>query len=557
MPKEISILVGGKAGDGIKQAGNFIGRLLNRIGWRVFIYEDYPSLITGGHNFSVIRAGEEKVYSHRDKVDVVIALNEDAIEKHKDSLKEETIVIYDSDLIKEGEKDWIGIPMTSIAKENNLPLIVRNTISLGAFAASIGVEFGLVEKIIRDVLRKKIEENIKVSEKGYNFVKESGKSIPIEKLENKEPLPLLTGNEAVALGAVKGGMKLYVAYPMTPASSILHFLAKNQEKLKILTVQPESEISVILMAEGAAASGVRTMIGTSGGGFALMTEALSLAGQAEIPIVIVLSQRAGPSTGVPTYTMQGDLPFALSAGHGEFLRVVVAPGDPEETFYWGARAMNFAWKFQIPVILMLDKHLSESTFSSEIDERGVKEQCAKLWDKKGEYERYKIVSDGISPMAFYGQKNAVVKYNSYEHDEFGITTEDPDKIEKMIDKRLSKQKYIIEEMKKEEAIKIYGDRKSRKILITWGSTKGVVKEVGEELGLKVIQVVSLEPFPVWALKKELDGAEIIIDVEVNATAPLAKLLDCNGLFACEKILKYNARPFTFDELKEKVLEKIK
>lgn len=555
--KEVSILVGGKAGDGIKQAGNFIGRLLNRMGWRVFIYEDYPSLISGGHNFSVIRAGEEKVYSHRDKVDIVIALNEDAISKHRDSLKEETIVIYDSDLIKNGEKDWIGIPMTSIAKENKLPPIVRNTISLGAFAASVGVDFTLVEEIIRGVLRKKTEENIKVSKKGYDFVKEAGKVIPIEKIKGRKPLPLLTGNEAVALGAVKEGMKLYVAYPMTPASSILHFLAKNQDELNILTVQPENEISVILMAEGAASAGLKTMVGTSGGGFALMTEALSLAGQAEIPIVIVLSQRAGPSTGVPTYTMQGDLPFALSAGHGEFLRVVVAPGDPEEAFYWGAEAMNFAWKFQVPVILMLDKHLSESTFSSEIDEKKVKEECPKLWDKKEEYLRYKITPDGISPMAFFGQRNAIVKYNSYEHDEFGITTEDPQKIKRMIEKRMAKKPHIIEEMKKKEAVKIYGDKKSKKILITWGSTKGAVKEVGEELGFKVIQVVSLEPFPVWALKKELDGAEIIIDVEVNATAPLAKLLDCNGLFACEKILKYDARPFTFDELKEKIWQKIK
>lgn len=555
--KEISILIGGKAGDGIKQTGNFIGRLLNRMGWRVFIYEDYPSLITGGHNFSVIRAGEEKVYSHRDKVDVVIALNKDAIEKHKNSFKKETIVIYDSDLIKEGEKDWIGIPMTSIAKENNLPLIVRNTISLGAFAASVGIDFELVEEIIRKVLRKKTEDNIKVSRKGYDFAKKVGR-IRIKKLEKKEPLPLLTGNEALSLGAVKGGMKLYVAYPMTPASSILHFLAKNQDKLKVLTVQPENEISVILMAEGAAASGVRTMVGTSGGGFALMTEALSLAGQAEIPIVIILSQRAGPATGVPTYTMQGDLLFALNAGHGEFLRVVVAPGDPEEAFYWGAEALNFAWKFQIPVIVMLDKHLSESTYSSEVDPESIKGECpAKLWDKKGEYKRYQITPDGVSPIAFYGQRGAIVKYNSYEHDEFGITTEDAQKVKRMIEKRLSKKPHIIEEMKKEEAIKIYGNKNSKKILITWGSTKGVAKEVGEELGLKVIQVISMEPFPVWALKKELDGAETIIDIEVNATAPLAKLLECNGLFACEKILKYDARPFTLDELKEKVLEKIK
>ena len=544
--KEISILIGGKAGDGIKQGGNAIARLLNRMGYWVFLYEDYPSLIRGGHNFAIIRASSQRMSAHKDKVDVLIALNQETLDIHKDRIKKDTIIIFDSDKIDFNK--GVGISMSKFAQENDLPEIVRNVISLGILAKVLGIGFGLVEEIIESSLKVKIKENIEVAKLGY---KRGERVISLEKLNNIYK-PLLTGNEAISLGAVKAGLRLYVAYPMTPASSILHFLAANEDELNIRTIHPENEISAVLITEGAAYAGVKSMVGTSGGGFALMVESLSLAGQAEIPIMFVLAQRVGPSSGVPTYTMQSDLLFAIHAGHGDFEKIIAAPGDIGEAFSLSGQLLNLAWKFQVPVILLTDKHLSESTFS--FSEGEIKEMEIKEFNGKGEYLRYKITEDGVSPLAFPGFSN-VVKSISYEHDEKGLTTEESKEVVRMIDKRMRKKESIIQEMKKMKVVKSYG-KKSKKALICWGSTIGAVKEVGEELNLKVIQPLYLEPFPVWEMEKELKGIDEIIVVENNSTGQLAKILECHGIKVNGKILKYDGRPFTVDELKEKLCQKI-
>jgi len=366
-----------------------------------------------------------------------------------------------------------------------------------------------------------------VAKIGYEIAPERIKVLK----QRKQTKPLLTGNEAIALGAVKAGLKLYIAYPMTPASSILHFLAAHEKELNIKTVQPENEIAAVLIAEGAAYAGARSMVGTSGGGFALMVEALSLAGQAELPVMFVLSQRTGPSTGVPTYTMQADLLFALNAGHGEFQRIVAAPGDVDEAFYLAGELLNLAWKFQVPTILLSDKHLSESTFSADFDLRKLKREKEKLWKGGKDYKRYLDTEDGVSPLAFPGQKNVVVKATSYEHDEYGITTEESEAITKMINKRARKKEAIIKELKKRETVKVSGNKKSKIALIGWGSTKGVLEEVAKELKLRFIQPLYLEPFPTWEIEKSLDGVR--------------------------EILKYDGRPFTVDELTKRLWQEIK
>jgi 2-oxoglutarate ferredoxin oxidoreductase subunit alpha len=551
--EEISILIGGEAGDGIKQAGNMVARLLNRYGYRVFVYEDYQSLIRGGHNFAIVRASKEKVEEHKERVDVIVALNQETVEKHRKRLKEGGYFIVDSD--KAGVHDTVNsieIPMTTIARERNLPLIVRNTIALGALARALSMDFLVVEDVIRKCIRKKVEENVEACKEGYNASREVFK---VEKIE-REPLPLLTGNELIALGLVKGGMKVYIAYPMTPASSILHFLAANEDRLNIRTVHPETEIAVIGMLQGCAYAGVRAACGTSGGGFALMVEHLSLAGQAEIPTVIVLAQRPAPATGVPTYTMQGDLFFAMFSGHGEFPRVVMAPGNGEQAFYMSAEAMNIAWKFQIPVIVLSDKQLSESTYSVEIDENLVKVEEPLLWNGEGEYKRYEFTENGISPLAFPGEKNAVVKANSYEHDEFGITVEEEEKVERGYEKRLRKMKAVEEYVNsKEDAVDVIeGDEST--VLVTWGSTRNAVFEVARKLGLKAVQVKYLYPLPRKVLEKELKNAGKIVCVEVNSTGLLASWLEYNGIKVADRILKYNARPFAVDELERIVRERL-
>lgn len=557
--EEVSVLIGGKAGDGIKQAGNLVARLFNELGYWVFVYEDYPSLITGGHNFSIIRASGKRVLCHREKVDVIVAFNGETVAKHRSRSKPETILVYDSDSLV---SDYgFGFPMSKIARENNLPLVVRNTVNLGILAGIFGLEFGAVEKMVRESIAKRTEENLKVARVGYEGAVKSGAKMKVEALGN-EPKKLFTGNEATGLGAVGAGMKLYIAYPMTPAAGILHFLAASQEELGIVAVHPENEIAVALMAEGAAYAGLRAMVGTSGGGFALMVESLSLAGQAEIPIVFALCQRPGPATGMPTYTAQGDLLFALHAGHGEFPRIVVAPGDSEEAFHLTAEAMNLAWKYQTPAIVLGDKHLSEgtfsSTFSSILDAGGGNGKVAespKMWSGQGDYKRYLDVEDGISPLAFPGSKGAVVKANSYEHDEYGITTEESEQVRKMVEKRLRKREALLKELTGKKTFVVHGS--GDRVLVTWGSTKGAAFEVADRLGLKVVQPLFLEPFPDSGMRKELEKAEKIIDVEINATGQLATLLQQYGIFVDKKILKYDGRPFTLDELEEKTKEALK
>lgn len=526
-------MIGGEAGDGVKQAGVVIARIFNELGYHVFIYDDYQSLIRGGHNFSIVRISDEKILTHRDHVDLITALNQDTVEKHSWRLKKDGKIIFDSDKVK---ANGFGIGALSKAKEMGSHLF-RNTIFIGAVSKYFGVDFSTAKKIIEESFHKFKKENVEALKFGYSSVEEKFK---LKKIG--EPRKVLTGNEAIALGGVAAGMKMYIAYPMTPASSILHYLAAHGEELGVVTVQPENEIAVATMAVGSAYAGVRTMVGTSGGGLALMTESISLSSQSETPVVFVNSQRAGPSTGIPTYTMQADLNFVLNAGHGDIVRVVTVPGDAEEAYFLTGKTMNLAWKYQIPGFVLVDKQISESTFTVELPK--VEREEAKLWNGKGEYKRYQFTEDGISPLAFPGGK-AVVKGTSYEHDELGITVEDSKSARKMQGKRLKKKEFLVNELKKEETVKVYG--KGNTTILTWGSSKGPVLEVAKELGLKVVRPIYLSPIPLWELKKHLNGR--VIAVEANATGQLADILGIK-----EKILKYDGRPFTPDELKKRLEE---
>ena len=549
MKKDFSILIGGAAGEGSRKAGLVIAKLFSELGYRIFIYDDYQSLIRGGHNFSQIRASKEKVLSHRKKIDFLLALDKVTIEKHQADLDKKGIIIYNSDKTSVKDKKAVGIAVETIVKEIGGVSIMGNTAFVAGFAKFIGIEWKTLEGVLKKEFKKSQELNLKIARKSFDKVKSS---IKIEKIDQK-PLPLLTGNEALSLGAVKAGLDFYIAYPMTPATGILHYLSSHKEEFNTVAVQLENEVGIVNAAIGAAYSGARTMVGTSGGGFALMTEGLSLAAQSEIPLVIVESQRAAPSTGVPTYTSQGDLLFALTAGHGDILRFVIAPGDAEEACFWSGKILNLSWKYQTPSILLIDKEVSESTFSFDKNILNkIKKEKPLLWDKKGEYLRYKETENGISPLAFPGEENAVVKANSYEHDEFGITVEDEKSVEKMQNKRLRKFKEMRKEVDKLEAINVYGNKNSKKAIIAWGSTKGPAKEAAEKLGMRMIQPVILEPFPVKQMKHALEGVEKIALVETNSLAQLGKLLSCFGIKADKEILKYNARPFLPEVIEEKL-----
>ena len=340
---------------------------------------------------------------------------------------------------------------------------------------------------------------------------------------------------------------------MTPSSTLLHFLAGNAERLGITVIHPENEIGVILMGLGGAVAGAKTAVGTSGGGFCLMTEGLSFAGMAEIPIVIVVSQRTGPSTGLPTYTGQAELQFVLHAGQGEFPRLVVAPADAGEAYRWSAAAMHLAWKYQIPAFVLPDKTLSEGTYSVDYDTLvGLPVADPALWDGQAPYRRYHDTPSGISPLAFPGRNDAIVKVNSYAHDEDGITTEDAALVTLMAEKRRKKEAKLKEEMEQYPCVSVRGKADASTALLCWGSVRNACDEVAARLGLRVIQPVVLSPFPDQQFSAACGGVQHLIAVEENATGQLAALAREHGVNTEATLLKYDGRPFTPDELLRKV-----
>lgn len=548
--KDYTVIIGGKAGDGVQQAGALIAGLLNAAGYYSFMYYDYPSLIRGGHNFSVVRASDKKISALREKADMLIALNEETVSLHKVKLKDRAMIIYDSGRIKSSA--GTGIAIDEILKREKAPPIMKNSCLIGAFAKACGMEKTLLEGTVKRNLPKQTKLNLKTARGGYEASK---KMLKIGKGKAKR-LPLLNGSEAAGLGLVEAGLDAYYAYPMTPSTGLLHFIAGIAEDYGIKTVHAESEIAVMLMALGSAYAGARTAVGTSGGGFCLMTEGLSLSGAAELPITVLLAQRPGPSTGLPTYTCQSDLFFALHAGQGEFPRLVTAPGDAEEAFYWSQTAMDLSWKYQVPAIILCDKMLCESVHSFSLKSTGKPHNAKAPRPRSAKtYKRYLDASSGISPMIAPGEKDRTVKVNSYEHDEYGLTTENARESAAMQDKRLRKGDALSGEIdKKLAAVKVSGNKKSRTALVCWGSNKGPAEEAAEKLGLKVVRPLVLSPFPEEALKKELEGAKKIICAENNATAQLRRLMKLHGIRSHKEILKYDGRPFFLEELENKIKE---
>jgi 2-oxoglutarate ferredoxin oxidoreductase subunit alpha len=545
---EVSVLVGGKAGDGINSAGLMIAQLLNHLGYRIYVSIDYPSLIRGGHNFALIRGRERDVSTCRNHVDFVLALNEETIERHKEKFTNKTVIISNKDLVKTGSH---GVPVKAILAEEKAPGIMGNSALIGGFAKTAGIEWEIVDAVFRRHIPKGADLNLSVAKKAFDLFEPVH---PIKKCENKAQ-SLVSGNEAIGLGLVQGGLDAYISYPMTPSSGVLHFLAEQKDRFGITVVHPENEIAVILMALGIVYAGKKSAVGTSGGGFCLMTEGLSLAGMAEIPVVIVMSQRTGPSTGLPTYTGQSDLQFVLHAGHGEFPRLIVAPGDAQEAFHWSEIAMDVAWNCQVPAFILVDKTLSEGIYSLDpAAEWNIPGAGPSLWDGKSPYFRYGDAESGCSPLAFPGMKDAIVKANGYMHDEAGITSEDADMSIQMTKKRLKKWETLIDVMQGYPSVIQSGIPGASTALFCWGSTKGACEEAAELLGLRVIRPVVLAPFPADQIKKSLVGVKRLIAVEENATSQLAALAERHGINPDEKILRYDGRPFTVEDLVARVKE---
>ncbi len=495
---KFSILFGGKAGQGANILSNILGEALTNQGYHVFISRDYQSLIRGGHNFNVLTFSEEPIASNESKMDIIVALDENTINLHKRELKENGSIV-------EGKGKG-------------------NMYFAGRLFKILCMDFRILEENLKE-LKEKFNENIKEAKEGY----EEEKKVLCKIVKKNKGVYFMNGNQGISEGAIKSGIDIYYAYPMTPATNVMGELAKKQIENNLLIIELESEVAVINSAIGSSITGAKTMIGTSGGGFDLMTEALSLTGVAEVPLVIYLSSRPGPSTGVATYTAQGDLQLAIYSGHGEFNRLVVAAGDPKECEELTSQAFYFSQKFGIPAIVLSDKHLSESFYTS--DERGI-----------------------ITPSK---KSTSLIRYNSYEKDEFGCATEDAGKIIKNVNERMKKGKEIEQEAEK-FGFKIYGNRNSKNAILGWGSTKGAVIDAIKDLDVKFIQVLYLEPFSL-KIRKELEGKNIIL-IENNATGQLGKLLaEKTGIFIEDKnkILRYDGRPFLSDELKKEIERRMK
>ena len=545
-----TFLVGGKAGEGVKKAGSVAAHVFSSMGRHVFQMDDYMSLIRGGHNFSVISSAIVPVTSQYSKANVSVNFDKISYEKHSNDLINNGLMIYNSDDIEHVQ--GIGIPFSSEAKKYPLKNLMFGVGAVAVLSAAIGFDKKRMNQIIRDEYPRGIEDNIAYADTIYDMIYPTCYN-KFSLIKGDIKRPIASGNEAISFGAIAGGLDIYYAYPMTPASSILHFLASYAEDFNLAVVHPESEIAVINMALGSAFAGAKSMVGTSGGGFALMAEGISLAGITETPILIVLSMRPGPATGVATYTEQGDLGFALSVGHGEFLRIVASPGTIEEAFYLTSEMLDLVWKFQTPGILLTEKHLSESSMTVDLDIQKAKWAQPKTHDG-GNYFRYLDTDDGISPLLFPPNKE-VIKYNSCEHDELGITTEEPEIIEKMHNKRKKKIDALINHLKILNTVNIYGSGKP--IIFTYGSTTMSVLEALKygKINATVIQPIYLNPLPVWILSEYKEERSIV--VEMSSMGQFSHLLQEKvGINFYSEFRKYDGRPFDPIELSNKLMEVI-
>ncbi|MFX0176639.1 MAG: 2-oxoacid:acceptor oxidoreductase subunit alpha [Candidatus Hodarchaeota archaeon] len=544
-----TFLVGGKAGEGVKKAGSVAAHIFSNLGRHVFQMDDYMSLIRGGHNFSVVSTSVRWISSHYMKANLLVNFDKRSCETHINDVAKNGIIVYNSD-----EQEYvagIGVPLSSEAEKFPMKKLMYGVGAVAILSSVIGFKKEEMNQIIRHEYPRGIENNIAFADRIYDIVKPNCENkFPLERGDKERKI--ITGNEAISLGALAGGLDTYYGYPMTPASSILHFLAQQAQNFGLAVVHAESEIAVINMAIGSSFTGARSMVGTSGGGFSLMTEGFSLAGITEAPVLIVLSQRPGPATGVPTYTEQADLAFALTAGHGDFLRIVASPRTIREAYYLTAEMLDLVWKFQTPGILLTEKHFSESSMTVEIELEKSKWAEPKMY-RDGEYKRYLNTDDGISPMLFPPSKE-IIKWNSYEHDESGITTENAEKISFMHDKRNKKLKTLIEYLKEQDTIKVIRGENPFNVF-TYGSTYMSVLEAIRfgNLNPTIVAPIYLNPLPIWELEEFKNQDNIVI--EQSSTGQFTNLLkEKAGLTIRATIKQYDGCPFDPIDLSSKIKE---
>jgi len=554
-----NILVGGAAGQGIATLSELLEKLLKRKGYFIHSSKDYMSRVRGGHNFIQVRFGTGPVYSHWPALDIIIALDRLTADLHIARLKDDGIILCDEALeVNDGRA--LHIPMTRAAKEVNNPR-AAGSVAVGAVIKLIGESLELAEEIFMGRLEKEnAVSSLNAFRKGYESVE---KAFEIEKPAEDKHI-LINGNEAVALGALAGGMSFFAGYPMTPATSIMRQLSLRQEAAGIVVEQVEDEISAVNMALGASYAGVRAMTATSGGGLSLMVEGLSLQGITEIPLVVVDSQRPGPSTGIATRTEQSDLDFVLTAGHGEFPRMVISLRNPEDAFYQTARALNLADKYRVLVLLLTDQYLADAAVTIppyDFDKITI-DRCITREIEPGSdaYKSYKLTGNGIFPRILPGKiEGAVSLADSHEHDEYGHISEAADMRNAMMKNRMKKLEMLAAEVQEPD---FFGNEAPELLLVGWGSMYGPLKEAVELLqedGISAGALVfgDLYPFPSKLLKKYSESAGKLVNVEQNYTGQLARLIrQETGIVMEHSILNYDGRQLCSHTIHERIRKEV-
>ncbi|OGQ97705.1 MAG: 2-oxoacid:ferredoxin oxidoreductase subunit alpha [Deltaproteobacteria bacterium RIFOXYD12_FULL_57_12] len=563
---DYSIKIGGEAGQGIQTIGDALGRVFVRAGYHVFSHQDYESRIRGGHNFYQLRFSSQPLAASRNKVDILVALDRESITRHEKDLTVNGRIIYDASALKfkNGGPAFLDIPFEKLALEQDGDKIMVNTVATGAVLGMLGLEPDLILELIADTFKNKgdhvVHANKNAVRAGYEYARlhcdTCTFAVAVDEVQQRM---LVGGVESIALGALASGCRFYSAYPMTPSTGIMNYLASTESEYGVIVEQAEDEIAAINMALGASYAGVRAMTGTSGGGFALMVEGLSLAGMTETPIVIAMGQRPGPATGLPTRTEQGDLEFLLSAGHGEFPRVIFAPGTPRQAFHLTNKAFDIAEKYQIPVFILFDTYLADSQWTVDsFDLNQVRYIDYRLrgdaFKNQQHYRRYAYTETGISPLAVPGDASHVVVVDSDEHDEEGHIIEDAATRIRMVEKRLLKKLPLIRtEIAPPD---FYGDQEAHVVLTGWGSTYGIIKEAVDELAksmsiamLHFSEVFPLPDLGLFDYVSFLRKTKLPLCIEHNATGQFSRLLRAATGFEFKiQINKYDGRPFTVEEL---------
>jgi 2-oxoglutarate ferredoxin oxidoreductase subunit alpha len=564
---DLSIAIGGAAGQGIATPGDILARIFVRRGLHLNAYNAYQSIIRGGHIFLTLRTSNAPVLTFGDRIDILIPLNQDTMNRHLRLMQAGSLVLYNSDKIKPGEVagevQLCPFSVKELAPESKGDL-VQNTIALAAVLRLIGVEFKILEDILTLQFKRKgeavIAENVGVARAGYKYAAAQFKPLPISLPDTGKKLGFFEGNQALAMGGAAAGVRFYCAYPMSPSSGVLHWMARHGRHLGIMVRQVEDEIGVINMAIGAAHAGCRAMCATSGGGFALMSEALGSAAMMEIPVVCINVQRAGPATGVPTKTEQGDLWQVMGAGQGDYPRLIVAPTNITDCFKTVPQLFNLADRFRCPGIIISDLLLSEGrssvdpaelNFDVSIERGEVIGLNGATSPANGAYKRYQITDSGISPRALPGTPEYEHVVATDEHDEDGVLISDeftnPRKRQAMHEKRMRKMEMVMPLL---EAPKLYGPEEAQVTLVGWGSTEGVIREAIQKLASEQgtvannLQIKWIVPLQASAIVAILAKSGKVIIVENNYSGQFARYLRSEtGIVAAGHIRKYDGEPF--------------